>query len=113
MNLLKKLFVVGWNVAYRKKGQKEYKVIKNHFTSWSADPFVFEYNNEVYIFAEIFNLSRYRGCIGYTKLVDGKFTKWKEVIVEDYHLSFPNIQVEDGNIYIYPETQKSKIFYDI
>lgn len=111
MKNFNKLFVVGWNVAYRKKGDKTFTVIKNNFNSWTADPFVFEYNGEVYIFAEIYNFDRWQGCLGYCKLENGKFSKWKEIIIENYHLSFPNIQLEHGEIYIYPESEQSETFY--
>lgn len=104
-------FTVGWNIAYRKKGDKTFNIIDNVKTSWAADPFVFEYNGEVYIFAELLNYKRGKGCIGYSKLENGNFTPWKEVIIEKYHLSFPNIKEENGNIYIYPETNEDNSFY--
>ena len=111
-NRLKKKIITGrWCIAFRKKGEEEFKVIKNPINCWRADPFVFEYKNGIYIFAEVFNHKRGRACIGYSKMKDGRFSRWQEAIVEDYHLSFPNIKKENENIYIYPESCKDKSLY--
>ncbi len=111
MKLKDKLYTIGWNVAYKKKNDKKFTVIKNNYNSWTADPFIFEYHGDVYIFGELYNYDRWQGCLGYTKLVNGKFSKWHEIIIEDYHLSFPNICIENDDIYIYPESEQNNSFY--
>lgn len=109
--MLNKVFTKGWNVAYKNKKDKRFTVIKNNIGSWVADPFIVELNGEVYIFGEMYTYDRYKGSIAYTKLINGKFTKWKRVIIEDYHLSFPNIYIEDNQIYMYAEANLSNEFY--
>lgn len=82
-----------------------FKAIKNSLRYWVADPFVFERDGETYIFAELFDYLRRRGVIGYSKLkANGNFSSWKEIIVEPYHMSYPQIFEHDGEIYIVPET---------
>lgn len=101
-----------WHVAIRRgeAGQilKDFDSVwhvlestKNH---WCADPFLFIHLGEVYVFAEYYDLKLKKGAIGYTKY-DSKTEKcdeWKEIIVEDFHLSFPFIYEEKGDIYIIP-----------
>lgn len=102
-----------YRVAFRKKDKHAiltdettpFKAIKNNWRYWVADPFVFEHEGETYIFAELFDYLRRRGVIGYSKLgTDGSFSRWKEIIVEPYHMSYPQIFEHDGEIYIVPET---------
>ena len=102
-----------YRVAFRKKGKHAlltdavtpFKAIRNNWRYWVADPFVFEYDGETYIFAELFDYLRRRGVIGYSKLkANGSFSSWKEIIIESYHMSYPQIFEHDGEIYIVPET---------
>lgn len=102
-----------YRAAFRKKGGHAllddeavpFRAIKNNLRYWVADPFVFERDGETYIFAELFDYLRRRGVIGYSKLkANGSFSSWKEIIVEPYHMSYPQIFEHDGEIYIVPET---------
>lgn len=111
MKFINKFYTEGWNVAYKRKEETNYKVIKNNIDSWTADPFIFEYDGDVYIFGEVYEYEYPRGAIGYSKLINGKFSKWKIVIKEKFHLSFPYIIEENGNIYIYPESSANHEFY--
>ncbi len=83
-----------------------FKRIKNTWKYCAADPFVFVHNNKTYIFAELINVLNKRGEIGYCIYDAGVFTKWTSVIQEPYHLSYPFIFEQDGNIYIIPESNK-------
>jgi len=108
-----------WHVAYRKLPcgtvltdiETPFKVIRNNLCAFAADPFLFEYNGKVYIFAEICSVIRKGGMIGYSCFDGKKFSKWKVVIKEPYHLSFPNIFMKDESIYIVPEAFQSKCLY--
>lgn len=71
---------------------------------WLADPFLFEKDGVTYIFYEAFDLVQHKGKIGYSIYnPDGSCTPPRMVLVEPYHLSFPYIFEEDGDIYIMPE----------
>lgn len=111
--LLKRQYAVA--VAERNQNREitelDYKVIKNGLNYWVADPFPIEKDGTLFIFGEIFQYTKNKGSIGYTKLKNGRFSPWKIVIEEDYHLSFPNIIEENGQIYIYPEANESNSIY--
>ena len=113
-----RFFAESWNVAYRKrqegipfeKSDETFIVIKNSFRYWAADPFLFEKDNETYIFAELYDYIEAKGVIGYLRLND-KNPRWIPVIREKYHLSFPFIYEENNEIYILPESNESKTLY--
>lgn len=85
--------------------------IKNDKSFWVADPFPIEVNGELYIFGEVFEYIKDKGSIGYTKLESGKFTPWKIVIEEDYHMSFPYLFYENDTLYMCPEASHSNQLY--
>lgn len=95
------------NVEYNPQ-KYSFKVIPNGKMFWVGDPFPIEVNNELYIFGEIYDYSKLKGCIAYTKLTEEGFTPWKKIIEESYHLSFPNIFEIDNEIYICPESHANK-----
>lgn len=114
-----KLFAESCNVAWRKKPsggilsdcKTEFIVLKNGFRYWAADPFIFEYNNEVYIFAELYDYIKRRGVLGYYKLEGKSRGKWKPIIVEDYHMSYPNIFRMGDEVFIMPESNACSELY--
>lgn len=113
------LFAESWNVAYRIKQNglllndvdTTFKIIKNSYRYWAADPFIINYNGETYIFAELYDYIHRKGVIGYAKFENGSFKKWHPIIEEDYHLSFPFIFKYNGEIYIMPESNSSNSLY--
>lgn len=118
MNLKRtSLYAESWNVAIRKKSDilndlnSQFHVIKNNIDSWVADPFVFDYNGNTYIFAEIYDYLKSRGTIGYAIVEDNHISKWKQIIVEDYHLSYPFIFKFKDDVYIIPESSESQSLY--
>lgn len=110
------LFVEGWNVAYRNKNcgsilndtSSTFKVIPNCWYGWCADPFVFEYQGKTYIFAELYNHIKGYAGIAYCVLKDNKFTKWKNIIQEPFHMSYPHIFERNGVVYMLPETSENE-----
>ena len=69
-----------------------------------ADPFLFYYKHENYVFFENFSYSTKRGKISCGKVRDNKLIDITDVLSLDYHLSYPFIFEEDGDIYLMPET---------
>ena len=64
------LYAESWNVAWRRESvqrsilkdtKTEFRVIKNSFRYWAADPFIFEYAGKIYIFAELYDYVKRRG----------------------------------------------------
>lgn len=110
------LFAESWNVAFRLKKQGSiledldsmFTIIPNSIRYWVADPMVFTYQNHTYIFAELYDYIRCRGILGYSQYDGKKFGKWKPIIIENWHLSYPLIFEYDNNIYIMPESGANK-----
>lgn len=103
-----------YRVAYTFSKQKSileidkplYKCIKNNIGCWAADPFIVEYQGDIYIFAEVWQQCRNKGAIGYCKydFKKARFGKWKIVINEPYHLSYPCIYEFNNEFWMCPES---------
>lgn len=70
-----------------------------------ADPFLFEHKGELFLFYE-YQKKRYGlGELHMRKTSDLKeWSSDKLVLKENFHLSFPNVFEDNGNIYMLPET---------
>lgn len=73
-----------------------------------ADPFLFNYNGDLWLFFERFPYKTNKGIISCTKILDGKPTEIVDVLDKPYHLSYPNIFEEDGQIFMIPECSAAK-----
>ena len=79
-------------------------VLKPNFREWYADPIPFFWNEKQYVFVEIFEKFKGKGCIGvcdYTS--DGVLHRPHHIIEEDFHMSFPNVFEVGKEIYMIPE----------
>lgn len=111
--IVRKLFFdPAYGVAYRKRTKgnaksRPYSVIRPTYKEWYADPFVFHYQGVDCIFAEIYKNQNMRGTIAVSIFQDGKFGEFREIIKEPFHMSFPNVFMYNGEIYMIPETYQS------
>ena len=112
-----------WQIAWRRtekddrglpKPSAPFFPVPNSPSLYAADPFLFEYEGETYLFAEIYSLWTTRGMIGFSKWEDGRFTPWQIVIQEPFHISFPNLFRYRGRIFLCPESiaGESVYFYE-
>lgn len=98
---------------------EQFSVLKTFFSTrnffsrspivFIADPFLFVHNEELFLFYEEQTNLYGKGVIKMVKTSDLK--KWTNpitVLEEDYHLSFPNVFVLDGQIYMMPESGNDK-----
>ena len=105
-----------WHVAIRNKPigsiiedqSTPFILVPNPRFKWAADPFIVENEGVLYIFAEVFSLMKWKGSIGFCTYKNGRFSKWKTIIDNKYHFSFPNIYYKDGVFYLMPETSAVK-----
>lgn len=88
--------------------ESPFTIIGNPVWGWAADPFPVEHEGQTYIFAELYNYVQRRGWLGYCKVTGNKAGKWKVIIKEPYHLSYPCIFKKDGRIYMMPESGEGK-----
>lgn len=100
-----------WAIAFRKKNKSilddtetPFKMITNSWRYWRADPFVFDFNDKTYLFAELYDRILRRGVIGCVELSEYGCGKWHIALKEPFHLSYPNVFEHDGNIYMIPES---------
>ena len=84
---------------------KPVKMPKDEF--W-ADPFIFNYNSENYIFFENYSYKSKRGKISCGIIKGNQLVEISDVLDLDYHLSYPFIFEENNNIFLIPETCDNK-----
>lgn len=97
-----------WQIAYRATGEEKFTLLPNPDWGWAADPFPVIYQGVLYLFAEIFLYKSERnGVIAYCKFENGEFTHWTVSMDKHWHLSYPNIFVKGGRLYMCPETRQN------
>ena len=105
-----------WYSAFRKavtgsiltNKETEFIIVKNTWRFCSMDSFVFSAKGGTYIFAELYDIILQRGTIGYAKWNGNSFGRWKQVIVQPYHMSYPFVFEKNGEIYMVPETHENR-----
>ncbi len=92
---------------------KDFCFIKNPRNYWLADPFVINIGDKHYIFAEAARKTNWRGKLVYSEINEEnlKKCKWKTCLLEDYHLSFPNVFTDTEGLHVIPESSESKALY--
>ena len=74
-----------------------------------ADPFVIEKEDKYYIFIEELMYDTNKGHISYITMdKKGNYTKPIKIIEKKYHLSYPFLIEDGGNLYMIPETKENK-----
>jgi hypothetical protein len=74
-----------------------------------ADPFLFERDGKTYLFFEDLRYSEGRALISYCELSpEGNPGPPVEVLRRPYHLSYPFLFEENGEIYMIPETKENR-----
>ncbi len=108
MNIMAHPSFFHYHIAYKTKDMEQFQIIPAPSYGWTADPFLVEYKGEIYLFAEIFLYKTERnGKIGYCKYENGYFSDWVITMDRHWHLSYPNVYVEKGKLYMCPESYQS------
>ena len=85
---------------------KPVKLPKNEF--W-ADPFLIEYKNETFIFFENYSYKTKKGIISCGKIdINNNVSNVVDVLDLDYHLSYPFVFEENGDVFLMPESKSNK-----
>lgn len=95
-----------WFVQYKEKDSDEWKFLKCQKGYWYADPMLFTYQGEKYLFTEAFDMKLHIGRIAVSSYVDGEFTVPKVIIRRPYHMSYPCVFEYKGEVYMIPETSQ-------
>ncbi len=83
------------------------RIIAQKGEEW-ADPFLIYFNNQNYLFFENFEFKRNKAKISYTIIQNKKITKVHDALDLKDHLSYPFIWKEKNNLYLMPESARSK-----
>lgn len=98
-----------WQIAYRTSPNESFKMVPNPEFAWAADPFLVEFKGRIYLFAELFLYKSERnGVIGFCEFANGKFSRWQVTMDEHWHLSYPNVFVQNEKLYMCPESHQKK-----
>ncbi|ACQ66960.1 hypothetical protein GWK90_01945 [Candidatus Hamiltonella defensa] len=109
-NIFVKFFMPNqWVIAYRKIGNKDWKIIEFKKNELMADPFIYYCDNKYYLFYEGLNYDVDRGyiCAGELDTEKNKIINIKKIINESYHLSFPYIFEINSELYMVPESSNN------
>ena len=95
-----------FEIAIRYNKKDKFKIVENPTYGWAADPFLVDYCGEIYLFAEIFLYKSERnGVIAYRKIKrNGDMTPWTISMDKHWHLSYPNVFVNDNKLFMVPES---------
>ena len=103
--------ILGYKEIYAigvKKDNGLYKQILKDNNYWYADPILQEYNNQIYLFVEKYDIKNKKGRIAYSKYENGEFKTTIDIIEEPFHMSFPMTFMWNGKMYMIPETSADK-----
>ncbi|MEH6769282.1 hypothetical protein [Maribacter arcticus] len=78
---------------------------KNEF--W-ADPFLFRFKNTCYVFFETYDYKTKKGKLSCGKIENNEVIDVVDILDLEYHLSYPYVFEEDGEIFLMPETMDNK-----
>lgn len=93
--------------------QTPFTVLNNTRRYWTADPFLFEYSNRIYLFFEVFDRLKRKGLLGYREITDGNIGDIRIIYEDDFHLSYPFIFQNGEQIKIIPESNKSGELFEL
>jgi hypothetical protein len=81
-------------------------VINSSGADFIADPFIYIWNENIYIFFEKFNYGRGLGEIWCGRLTENGIIDNQVALVENFHLSFPYMFEYQGRLFMCPETSQ-------
>jgi hypothetical protein len=105
-----------WCIAIRRRSEAHryddpdgFELMRSAKDRFHADPFLFEKDGRTYLFFEDFRFSLGRAIISCCELdADGTPGEHVEVLRRPYHLSYPFVFEDAGEIYMLPETRGNR-----
>ncbi len=98
-----------WVIIYKKSYEKKWHKIIPDSKIFQADPFLVFKDNKYYVFYEELKFEDYHGYLRAAELdIENNCLINDKIILNlDYHLSFPNVFLENGTYYMIPESGES------
>ena len=108
--IFSKLFLTTteWNVAWKRENDDCYNVIINPDGYWLADSLLFGDTNCIYLFVEAYEKEIGLGRIGVFRFDGIKFTDFRVILKQPYHLSYPYVFKYKNEYYMIPESSAIK-----
>jgi len=98
-----------WVIVYKKTHEKKWHKIIPSTDIFQADPFVVFKDDKYYVFYEELKFEDYHGYlrVGELDIDNNRLINDKIIMNFDYHLSFPNVFLENDTYYMIPESGES------
>ncbi len=90
------------------KCDTKFTTFKNTLKYWYADPILYKFDNEIYMFYEAYNKKKKCGEIGVASVINNKLVNKKIIISEPFHMSYPFVFNYNNKVYMIPETSSVK-----
>ena len=104
-----------WNIAFRdevgyRNTDAPYTSLPGDRDGWYADPFLFEKDGTLYLFAEYFSYRTGKGSIVVFRYDRDMrtFTDRREALSQPFHLSYPQVFQRSKSIFMLPETAEAE-----
>lgn len=96
-----------WIIVYKTSNEKKWHKIIPDSKIFQADPFLLFKDDKYYVFYEELKFEEYRGYLRAAELdIENNRLINDQIILDlDYHLSFPNVFLENGTYYMIPESE--------
>ncbi len=98
-----------WIIVYKKTNEKKWHKIIPDSKVFQADPFVVFNDDKYFVFYEELKFEDYHGYLRAAELdiENNRLINDKIILNLDYHLSFPNVFLENGTYYMIPESEEN------
>lgn len=105
-----------WTISYRLRNGETilpddlthpFTPIPGHWRYWHADPFLVEDGGTTWLFAELYDRLKLKGVLACCELTPKGAGKWRIILDEPFHLSYPLVFQKDGQWYMIPESVKA------
>lgn len=104
-----------WRTGWRRHGgatmattlrwpDEGYSWLPDDGQRYYADPFLFSEGGRTFLFVEEYPFATGKGVISVTELTDGAPATPRVVVERPWHLSYPNVFAESGEIWMVPES---------
>jgi hypothetical protein len=95
-----------WHICIFHRHTQKITEISNPKNRWLADPFLFQNNNELYVFAEDFDIRSGIGRISVATISNSSVSSFEICHIEDFHISFPRLFTFNSKIYASVESSE-------
>lgn len=92
------------DIGILNKNKQRFTPFKNSVRYWYADPLLYKFNKNIYMFYEAYNRAKKCGEIGVAKISNNSIIDKQIVISESFHMSYPFVFDIGNKIYMIPET---------